>query len=66
MGIDLKSCPFCGGKASLFANNGIRVLCQKCGASTRVLMDTMDVLGVVGNSTEEVIKAWNRRTEQRD
>lgn len=61
MGIDLKPCPFCGGKASLFANNGIRVICQKCGVSTKALMDTMDALGVVGNATESVIKTWNRR-----
>lgn len=27
--IELKPCPFCGGKAYLFANDGVRVICTK-------------------------------------
>ena len=35
--IELKSCPFCGGEARLFVNNGVRVLCNKCHASSEIL-----------------------------
>lgn len=56
--IELKPCPFCGGKARLFVSNGVRVLCPKCGATTRILVD-----GERGGTSavEDVIKAWNRR-----
>lgn len=56
--IELKPCPFCGGKARLFVSNGVRVLCPKCGATTRILIDSERV-GT--NAVEDVIKAWNRR-----
>ena len=56
--IELKSCPFCGGKARLFVSNGVRVLCPKCGATTRILVDGERV---ETNAVENVIKAWNRR-----
>lgn len=56
--IELKPCPFCGGKARLFVSNGVRVFCTKCSATTRILVDSERV----GTSTvEDVIKAWNRR-----
>ena len=55
--IELKSCPFCGGKARLFVSNGVRVLCTKCGATTWTAADSERV----GTSAvEDVIKAWNR------
>ena len=56
--IELKSCPFCGGEAMLFVNDGVRVLCTKCGATTRILVDGERV---ETNAVENVIKAWNRR-----
>ena len=56
--IELKYCPFCGGKARLFVSNGVRVLCPKCGATTRILVDGDRV---ETNAVENVIKAWNRR-----
>lgn len=59
----LKPCPFCGGKASLFVENGVRVLCQKCRAQTSPLKDMISDSGVWGNATEAVITAWNRRAD---
>ena len=55
--IELKPCPFCGGEARLFVSNGVRVLCPKCGATTRILVDGERV---ETNAVENVIKAWNR------
>jgi Lar family restriction alleviation protein len=56
--IELKPCPFCGGKARLFVSNGVRVLCPDCGATTRILVDSERV---ETSAVEDVIKAWNRR-----
>ena len=61
---ELKPCPFCGGQATLFVDGGVRVLCPKCGASTKILRDSMTTLGVAGNATEAVIEAWNRRADE--
>lgn len=58
---ELKPCPFCGGKAYLFVNDGVRVICPRCGAGTKVLVDAMSCKGVAGNATKAVIEAWNRR-----
>jgi len=56
--IELKPCPFCGGKARLFVSNGVRVLCTKCGVTTWTAVDSERV----GTSAvEDVIEAWNRR-----
>ena len=55
--IELKPCPFCGGKARLLAGNGVRVLCTKCGATTWTATDS-ERGGT--SAVEDVIKAWNR------
>lgn len=57
---ELKSCPFCGGKARLLVNNGARVICTKCYASTRIMSDKIEY---DSNAVETVIEAWNRRHE---
>ena len=62
--IKLKPCPFCGGKAALFVDDGIRVICTECRASSQVLKDMLSIKGVAGNATETVIEAWNRRADE--
>lgn len=59
--IELKPCPFCGGKASLFVEDGVRVICNKCYASSLISTDMLGANGVAGNAVEKVIEAWNRR-----
>ena len=58
---ELKPCQFCGGEAYLFVDNGIRVLCARCRASSKVLCDAFTNDAVAGNATKSVIEAWNRR-----
>ena len=56
--IELKSCPFCGGEARLFVDDGVRVLCTKCRASSKILVDSECYKT---RAVEKVIEAWNRR-----
>lgn len=56
--IELKPCPFCGGKARLFVSNGVRVFCTKCDLTTRI---SVDCERIETSAVEDVIKAWNRR-----
>lgn len=56
--VDLKPCPFCGGKARLFVNGGVRVICSKCYASTKILTDELEY---ISDAIGTVIEAWNRR-----
>ena len=56
--IELKPCPFCGGEARLFVNNGVRVLCNKCNASSEILVYSECYKT---SAVEKVIEAWNRR-----
>ena len=55
---ELKPCPFCGGKARLFVNGGVRVICSKCYASTRIMSDEIEY---DSSAVETVVEAWNRR-----
>lgn len=57
---ELKPCPFCGGKARLFVNGGVRVVCTRCYVSTRVLKDELEC---VSSAVELSVEAWNRRAE---
>lgn len=61
--IELKSCPFCGEKARLFVNSGVRVLCTKCRASSKILVDSECY---ETRAVEKVIEAWNRRAEVKE
>lgn len=58
--IELKPCPFCGGKARLLVNDGVRVICSKCYVGTMILTD--DVVRET-NAVEMVVEAWNRRAD---
>lgn len=60
---ELKKCPFCGGKAAVFAHNGVKVLCLTCGAQTDSHIDFMARTGRCTNAVavKQVVDAWNRR-----
>lgn len=57
---ELKPCPFCGGKARLFVNGGVRVVCTRCYVSTRVLKGELEC---ASSAVELSVEAWNRRAE---
>lgn len=59
---ELLPCPFCGGEAHLFVQNGVCVICPKCNASSKNLVDGRGPRGVSGNATRAVVRAWNTRT----
>lgn len=58
----LKPCPFCGGKAVVHVNDGVRVVCTECGAKTKSLVDGYSQGRPMGSAIKSVVKAWNRRT----
>lgn len=58
---ELKPCPFCGGKAVVHVNNGVRVVCTKCGAGTIVLTDRYSQGKPTGSAVWSAIEKWNRR-----
>lgn len=60
---ELLPCPFCGSKAHLFVQNGVRVICPKCDASSKILVDGRGPRGFTGNATKAVVRAWNTRTQ---
>lgn len=55
--IELKPCPFCGEKANLYVDHGVKVLCFRCGASSKTLVDAITVNGVTGNAVKAVSKS---------
>lgn len=62
----LKPCPFCGGKAVLFVEDGVQVICLSCGVRTSSKADRIYTKGVsqeriATSSVEQVIEEWNRR-----
>ena len=58
---ELLPCPFCGGREYLFVQNGVRVICPKCDASSKILVDGRGPRGITGNATKAVVRAWNTR-----
>lgn len=57
----LKPCPFCGGKASLYMVEIVKVTCNACHASTRALYDPRSRYGVITENIEAVVFLWNMR-----
>ena len=60
--IELKPCPFCGGKAVLHVNSGVCVICTKCESKTMTLADGQYGGRYSGDAVKSVIEKWNRRT----
>ena len=60
--LKLLPCPFCGGEAFLYADDGIRVICSKCRAQSKTCYDIMQSSKSI-NATKSVIEKWNRRAE---
>lgn len=58
---ELKPCPFCGGKAVVHVNDGVRVMCTECGAKTKYLVDGYSQGRPTGSAINSVVKVWNRR-----
>lgn len=58
---ELKPCPFCGGKAVVHVNDGVRVVCTECGATSKCLVDSYSQGRPTGSAVYSVIEAWNRR-----
>lgn len=61
--IELKPCPFCGGKAVVMANKGVKVICTKCWCQTYTGFDGDPEECERFSSLDDVIKKWNRRQE---
>ena len=62
----LKPCPFCGGKAHVFVENGVSVICPKCRARSKILVDSIYDHKVSGCAVDAVVEAWNRRANDND
>ena len=62
----LKPCPFCGGKAVLFVENGVQAICLSCGVRTSSKVGKIYQKGVpqeriATSSVDKVMEEWNRR-----
>ena len=59
--VELKPCPFCGGKAVIYVNDGVKVTCKECGAMTMSFVDRISQGKPTGSAVGTVVDAWNRR-----
>lgn len=60
---ELRLCPVCGGEARLYVQDGVRVMCPKCRATSKILVDDYNGFEIRTNAVEDVIEAWNRRID---
>lgn len=60
---ELLPCPHCGNQAFLFVEDGIRVMCGKCGCQTIMMNDYRNLDGSTSNATKRVIEKWNTRPQ---
>ena len=60
--IELKPCPFCGGKARVVIKsfdvfmNGAFVICEKCGARTDLIETNAEY-----SAKDRAVEYWNKR-----
>lgn len=59
---ELKKCPFCGGKAAVVVNRGVKVICLTCGVQTTPCFDfDIQIDHDRPNAVQRVVSTWNRR-----
>ena len=64
--IKLRPCPFCGGKPVIHVENGVRVVCPHCLASSKCLVDGYSAGHPNEGAIYRVVEAWNRRGGEQD
>lgn len=64
--LKLKPCPFCGGKAVIYVNDGVCVICTKCGVSTQNCVDVYVSGKPTGGAVGSVTAMWNRRADDEE
>ena len=63
--IPIKPCPFCGSKAAIYVNGGVRIVCENknCSIGTPSLTDkNFDPKD--SKALEIVVTIWNKRQEE--
>lgn len=60
---ELKPCPFCGGRAVIHVNDGVRVICTQCNCRTGALVDGTSQGKPTGGAIESVVEKWNHRVD---
>ena len=64
--IKLKPCPFCGGNPVIHVENGVRVVCPHCSASSKCLIDGHSAGHPNGGAIYSVVEAWNKRPGEQE